>query len=97
MRLAWRGFLRAQRTPAARVLLTMGGQNSQIMEDRLRQRFRSGRIDKESFELRLSELRRLRQDFNRTRPMVGDLHDPTEREDMGNGGYRRKPLCSSDA
>lgn len=93
MRVTWMGFLRSQRrNPTARVLVAMGGDCSQRMEERLRQRFRAKRIDAESFELRLQELLRLRAEFARSRPVCGELYDASEWEELGNGAYRRRAL-----
>jgi hypothetical protein len=88
-RVTWYGFLRRVNTIESRLLIKHKGATPFRCKQNMERAFRIGKIDAESFDIRMGFWRTLSAHFLSTRPIV-DYRDPKDWKQLGDGALRRK-------
>jgi len=89
IRMSWQGFLRRhKRTPAASILLSVGGKSPQGTESKLMTQYKRGQIDKDVLLFRLGLLDEWRRSFDESKPIVRE-YDENDWHCVGIGCWKR--------
>ena len=96
MKHTWTGWLKAQNTADAGIMLAIGGALPRFTQGRLATQYRTGQIDAESFEHRTMVLNELKNLFYSSKDTV-DVRDPGDWVPLNNDGSRvRRTHFNSD-
>ena len=88
MKHTWIGFLKAQGSPEARIMLSVGGATPRTTEMRLGTLHKHGTLDSENHNYRLELLRELRVAYNRRGAV--DSRDPGDWAPVNKDGGRMR-------
>jgi len=86
----WRGFLRGQGTPEARILLAVGGKTPRDTRNMLETQFKFDTIPRESFEYRMVIWNELVDVFMDRGDI--DVRDPGDWVPLNDDGARMRPM-----
>ena len=89
MKLKWTIFLRVSDTPASRMLRRIGGGTPSTTRLIIEHELRSGKIDEESYRIRMDMLDELIQAWADCH-YEADCHPASDWEYLPNGAYRRR-------
>ena len=90
----WRGWLRAQRTSSARLMLAIGGDDHKGTLAKIEEQRTANVIDDESYRFRVETLGRLVEKFAR-RNLI-DYRDPHDWTQIAPGAFMRKTHKNSE-
>jgi hypothetical protein len=100
MRLAfstWRGYLTANRSDTeARLLLAIGGRYPYAVRREIEKQHKEGRLNDEERDFRLSILAVWRERWSETTAGAAGDHNPREWRYLGNGGWQKRAIYSSN-